>query len=73
MTFARLTTSFGQARELCDLDAVAAVGAAGDDLAQEDELVAALFDGNAVVLHAGKNALKLRELVIVRGEQRLGT
>ena len=47
--------------------------AAGDDLSQENELVAALFNGNAVILHAGKNAFKLRELVVVRGEQRLGT
>ena len=46
------TTSLRQARELGDLDAVAAVGPAGDDLAQEDELVAALFDGDVVVLHA---------------------
>jgi len=60
-----------QSRELCDLDAVAAVRPAGDDLAQEDELVAALFDGNAVILHAGEHALKLGELVIVRGEERL--
>lgn len=59
-----------QSRELGDLDAVAAVGSAGNDLAEEYKVLPALFDGDVVVFHARERALQLGELVVVGGEER---
>ena len=62
----------GQARQLGDLDTVAAVGTAGDDLPQEDDILAPCADGDVIVADAGQLALQRRQLVIVGGEQGLG-
>ena len=59
-----------QARHLCDLDAVAVVCCAGDDLAEEDHLVLALFHRDVEVLHARQLLLDVGQLVIVRREER---
>lgn len=48
---------FGEAGESGDLDAVAFFGAAGEDLAEEDDLLVPLLDGDVVVLH-GTAALR---------------
>ena len=48
---------FGEAGESGDLDAVAFFGAAGEDLAEEDDLLVPLLHGDVVVLH-GAAALR---------------
>ena len=64
---------FGEAGEAGDLDAVAFFGAAGEDLAEEDDLLVPLLHGDVVVLH-GRAALRERgDLVVVRGEEAAGT
>ena len=50
---------FGEAGESGDLDAVAFFGAAGEDLAEEDDLLVPLLHGDVVVLHG---AAALREI-----------
>lgn len=44
----------GQAGEFGDVDAVAAVGAAGDDAAEEDDAAVLLGDGDVAVADAGR-------------------
>ena len=61
-----------QARKLGHLDAVAPVCAAGDDLAQEDELLPPAPDGDAVVFHPGDGLLQGGQLVVVGGKEGLG-
>ena len=56
----------GQAR---DVDAVALVGAAGDDPVEEDDLPLALADGDVGVAEPRLGLLELDELVVVGGEQ----
>lgn len=64
---------FGEAGKSRDLDAVAFFGAAGEDLAEEDDLLVPLLHGDVVVLH-GAAALRERgDLVVVRGEEAAGT
>ena len=46
--------------------------AAALELAQEDDLVAHLLDRDVVVLHPGAHLLHLVQLVVMRGEKRLG-
>ena len=53
-----------------DVDAVAAVGAAGHDAVQEDHPVAVLQDVHVVVAHPGQRLRQLGQLVVVGGEQR---
>ena len=60
-----------QAGQPRHLDAVAAVGAAGDDLAQEDDVVLPLARGDVRVDDARQRVGQVGELVVVRGEQRL--
>ena len=60
----------GKACQACDFDAVAFVGAAGFDAAEENNLVRRFFDGDVDVLHAGEQIGQLGELVVVRGEER---
>ena len=62
----------GKASQPRDLDAVAAIGAPGHDLPQEDDVVLPLTCGDVRVDDAGKRVGEVRELVIVRGEERLG-
>ncbi len=69
---ARLSTGAGRAGEARDLDAVAFVRAAGDDLAQENDVVAPLAHGDVVVLRRGQEAGELGQFVIMRGEERAG-
>ena len=51
------------------MDAVALVGAAGDDPVQEDDLALALADGDVGVAEPGLGLLQLDQLVVVRGEE----
>ena len=57
---------------LRDVDTERVLRAAALELAQEDDLVAHLADRDVVVLHARTHLLHLVELVVVRGEERLG-
>src|SRR5208282_5338863 len=59
-----------EAGEASDFDAVALIGAAGFDAAEENNFVGRLFDGDVNVLHAGEEIGELSEFVIMRGEQR---
>ncbi len=59
-----------QPRQPRHLDAVAAVGSARDDLAQEDDVVLPLARGHVIVDDARRRIGQIRQLVIVRGEQR---
>ena len=59
------------AGELCDLNAVALVGGAGQDLAQEEELPVLPLGADIIVAHTGDRPLERGELVVVRGEHRL--
>ena len=59
----------GEAR---DFDAVAAVGGAGLDSAQEEDLIAGLFDRHVEIAHAVELLGELGQLVIVGGEEGLG-
>ena len=61
----------GQTRELRDLDAVAVVGGACHNAAQKRDVLAALFDGDIIVFDAVNILFHARQLVVVRGEQRL--
>jgi hypothetical protein len=63
---------FGDAGEARDLDAVAFVGSALDDFAQENNLVVPFADGDVVVAHARKAAGEFGEFVIMRGEKGFG-
>ena len=60
----------GDAGQAGHVDAVGAIGAALDDLVQEDDLVAPLAHGDGQVEHAGQAFTQLGELVVVGGEQR---
>ena len=53
MSRARSMTRLGTPRQARNLDAVALVGGAGDDLAQENHIVLPLLGGHIVVLHPG--------------------
>src|ERR1039458_4157046 len=55
-----------------DFDAVAAVGLAGLDFAQEDDAVAGFLHGDAEVADAIKLLGQFGEFVVVRGEERFG-
>jgi len=59
----------GDAGESRDVDAVALVGAAGDDLVQEDDLAAAFADRDVGVAEPRLGLLQLDELVVVGREQ----
>ena len=65
-----LDDRIGQAGQLGDLDAVAVVRRAGDDAAQEGDVLAALFDGDVVVFHPGHVLVHAGQLVVMGGEQR---
>src|SRR5690349_3002787 len=60
---------FGQTGETSDLDAVAFVCAAVDDLTQEDDLLVPFAHGNVQIADAFAVFGELRQLVIVRSEQ----
>ena len=62
----------GEAGEAGDVDAVAFVGGAGDDAAEEDDGVALLADLNGVVFDAGEGGGEVGELVVVGGEKGTG-
>src|SRR5262249_22304977 len=62
----------GEAGELRDLDAERAAGAAGRELAEEDDLAVPLARGDADVADARVQARERRQLVVVRREERLG-
>ena len=64
---------FGEAGESRDLDAVAFFGAAGEDLAEEDDLLVPLLHGDVVVLHGAAALCERGDLVVVRGEEAAGT
>ena len=54
-----------------DLDAVAAIGSAGENLVQEDDVVFPLARRDVEVDDAAEGVGEVGELVIVRGEERL--
>lgn len=60
---------FGEAGESRDLDAVAFFGAAGEDLAEEDDLLVPLLHGHVVVLHPAAGVRQDGEFMVVRGEE----
>ena len=62
----------GQPGEAGDLDAVGAIGGAFDYLADEDDIVVPLLDGDGKVFQALKGFGQLRQLVIVGGEEGAG-
>jgi hypothetical protein len=53
-----------------DVDAVALVGGAVDDLVQEGDVLFPFLDRHVQILDAGQRTLQIGQLVIVRGEQR---
>lgn len=54
------------------MDAVRAVSGAGDDLADEDDLVVVFADGDGVVFEAREGSLEFGDFVVVRGEEGFG-
>ena len=60
-----------QAREARHLDAVAAIGSPGHDLAQEDDVVLPLARRDVEVDDARRRVGQIGQLVVVRGEERL--
>ena len=62
----------GEAGEAGDVDAVALVGGAGDDAAEEDDGVALFADLDGVVFDAGEGGGEVGELVVVGGEEGAG-
>src|SRR5262245_52380964 len=65
--------SVWQPGEARDLDAVAAVGAAGDDLAQKHDLLFPFPRDHVKVRDARQRVGEIGQLVIVRGEDRFRT
>ena len=61
---------FGHAGQSGDVDAVALVGRAVDDLVQKDHVVLPLADRYVEVLYARERLLQISQFVVVRGEQR---
>ncbi len=59
----------GKAGEASNFDAVALVGGAGFDAAEEDDLVAEFADRDMHIADAGNETLEFGELVIVGGEE----
>jgi len=59
-------------RHLRHVNTETVVGAARSELAQEDDLIAVLLDGDVVILDAIKPISELVELVVVGGEERFG-
>ena len=61
-----------QAGQLGHVDAVAAVGAAGQDAVEEDHPPPLFGHGHVVVLHPRQEGRQLHQLVVVGGEEGLG-
>src|SRR5699024_5079747 len=61
----------GQAGQLGHLDAVAVVGRAADDPAQESDVLAPLFDRDVVVFDPLDLPFQVGQLVVMGGEQGL--
>ena len=70
MARARSSTGRRDAGQPGDVDAVALVGAAGDDPVEEDDLAVPLADRDVGVAQPGPGLLQVDQLVIVGGEQR---
>src|SRR5699024_8623501 len=64
-----LDDGVGQAGKLGDLNAVAVVGRAGNDAAQERDVVAPLFDRNVVVFDPFDVLLHAGQLMVVGGKE----
>lgn len=62
----------GHAGEAGDLDAVAFVGATGEDLVEEDDAVLPFTDGDIEVAEAGEPGGEFGEFVVVGGEEGAG-
>jgi hypothetical protein len=62
-----------QAGEAGNLDAVAPVGGARNYAADENDFVVPLFYGDREIAEAREVFLELRELLIMRREERAGT
>ena len=62
----------GHPGQLGNLNAVALICAAFDNLSQENDIVALFFYGDTVIVHAGQLSFQFRQLVIMGGKQRLG-
>ena len=62
----------GHPRQTCHLDAVGLVRRTLHDLAQEDDLLFPFADGHIVILHARPGTGQIRQLMVMRGEQRAG-
>ena len=58
------------AGELGDVDAVALVGRAGDDLVEEHDLILPFLDGDVKVARHRELVVEIGQLVVVRGEER---
>ena len=63
---------FGEAGEAGDFDAVAFVGAAGFDAAEEDNFVGSFFDADVDVFYGWQKFGEFGEFVIVGGEEGAG-
>ena len=63
----------GQSGETGDLDAVRAIRPSGTDLVEKDDLVVPLLHGHVEVAHAGQRLGERGQLVVVGGEQHLGS
>ena len=51
--------------------AVAAVGSARYNTAQEDNIIASFLNGNRIVLHTAQHIFQGNQLMIMRSKQRL--
>src|SRR5260370_32335880 len=56
--------------EAGNFDSVALIRAAGFDAAQKDDLAGRFFDGDVNIFDRGEKIAKLRQFMIVRGEER---
>jgi hypothetical protein len=62
-----------QAGEARDLNPETAIGTAGHDFAQKDDVVFPLSCSHVIVHDAGRGIGQIRQLVVVRSEERLRT
>jgi len=58
-----------QPGQACDLDAVTAVGAPGDELVEKEDLVLPFLDGNVEVFHPAVGMRQIGEFMVMGGEE----
>lgn len=71
--FGAVDNRFGYAGQARDLDAVAFVGAAGEDFAEKDDLIVPFADGDVEIVEARESGGEFGEFVVMSGEERFGT